>query len=92
MKPFEKCPVCGGDLENRQVEKLLRGGGNTVTMKVSAEVCLHCGEKLYAEEVVKSFEEIRGKLRKHEFSHFRVLGQSFTVEEDWPNRHIQPTA
>ncbi len=52
MKPFEKCPICGGDLENKQVEKLLRGGDNTVSMKVSAEVCTHCGERLYAEDVV----------------------------------------
>ena len=86
MKPFEKCPVCGGELEDKQVEKLLRGGGNTVAMKVTAEVCLHCGERLYAEDVVKSFEEIRGKLRKQEFSHFRTLGQSFTVESNWPKR------
>ena len=92
MMPFEKCPVCGGDLESKQVEKLLRGGGNTVSMKVSAEVCLHCGERLYAEDVVRSFEKIRGKLRKQEFSHFRSLGHSFTVSEDWPNKAIQPTA
>jgi len=91
MKPFEKCPVCGGDLENKQVEKLLRGGGNTVSMKVTADVCLHCGEKLYAENVVKSFEVIRDKLRKREFSHFKTLGQSFTVEKNWPNEAIQPT-
>jgi len=90
--PFEKCPVCGGDLESKQVEKLLRGGGNTVSMKVSAEVCLHCGERLYAEDVVRSFEKIRGKLRKQEFSHFRSLGHSFTVAEDWPNKAIQPAA
>lgn len=25
MKPFEKCPVCGGELEAKRVEKLLRG-------------------------------------------------------------------
>jgi YgiT-type zinc finger domain-containing protein len=91
MKPFEKCPVCGGELENKQVEKLLRVEGNTVSMKVIAEVCLHCGERLYAEDVVKSFEEIRGKLRKQEFGHFKTLGQSFTVEENWPNKAIQPT-
>ncbi len=91
MKPFEKCPVCGDDLEIKQVEKLLRGGGNTVSMKVLAEVCLHCGERLYAEDVVKSFEEIRGKLRRQEFSRFKALGQSFTVEENWPNEAIQPT-
>jgi len=92
MKPFEKCPVCGGDLENKQVEKTLRGAGNTVSMKVTAEVCLHCGERLYSEEMVKAFEEIRGKLRKQEFSHLRSLGQSFTVDEDWPDKAIQPTA
>ena len=91
MKPFEKCPVCGGELENKQVEKLLRVEGNTVSMKVTAEVCLHCGERLYAEDVVKSFEEIRGKLRKQEFGHFKTLGQSFTVEENWPNKAIRPT-
>ena len=91
MKPFEKCPVCGSELESKLVEKLLRGGGNTATLKVYAEVCLHCGERLYSEDVVKSFEEIRSKLKKHEFSNFRNLGQSFTVE-DWPNKEIQPTA
>ncbi len=91
MKPFEKCPVCGGELEDKQVEKLLRGGGNTVSVKVNAEVCLHCGERLYAEDVIKSFEEIRSKLRKQEFSYLKTLGRSFTVEANWPNKAIQPT-
>lgn len=76
--------------KNKQVEKLLRGGSNTVAMKVTAEVCLHCGERLYAESVVKVFEEIRSKLRKQEFSHFSNLGQSFTVDKDWFNDAIQP--
>jgi len=92
MKPFEKCPICGGKIETKQVEKLLRGDGNTVSVKVSAEVCLHCGERLYAEDVVRTFEEIRAKLQKRDFSHLKTLGQSFTVEEDWPNKAIQPTA
>lgn len=91
MKPFEKCPVCGGDLETKLVEKLLRGGVDTLSLKVSADVCLHCGERLYAEDVVKSFEVIRGRLRNQEFDHFKTLGQSFTVDEDWPNKAIQPT-
>jgi YgiT-type zinc finger domain-containing protein len=90
MMPFEKCPVCGGELEIKRVEKLLRGGEHTVVMKVVAEVCQHCGERLYAEDVVRSFEEIREKLRKQEFEHLKPLGQSFTVE-DWPNEAIRPT-
>lgn len=92
MKSFEKCPVCGGDLETKSVEKLLRGGVNTLSMKVSAEVCLHCGERLYVEDVVKSFEEIRAKLRKQEFDSFKSLGRSFTVDENWPNKAIRPSA
>ena len=88
MKPLKKCPVCGGELEDKQVEKLLRGGGNTVSMKVTAEVCLHCGERLYAEEVVKSFEEIRGKLRKQEkcgkmgISIVKVVNERVTATDD----------
>lgn len=92
MKPFEKCPVCGGELEEKPVEKLLRGGSHTLSMKVPAEVCLHCGERLYAEDVVRAFEEIRNKLKRQDFSHLKSLGQSFTVGEDWPNKAIQPTA
>jgi len=26
MKPFDKCPVCGGELVEKDVEKLLKGG------------------------------------------------------------------
>lgn len=68
----EKCPVCGGALKRRQVEKRLGGGGNTVSLQVRAEVCLHCGARLYAEDVVKSFAVIRDKPRKKAFSHFRT--------------------
>lgn len=90
MKPFEKCPVCGHDLVDKQVDKLLMGGGHTVSIKVSAEVCLHCGERLYAEDVVKFFEEIRDKLQRQEFSHLKNLGRSFTVDKGWPHNAIQP--
>ena len=85
------CPVCGGDLENKLVEKLLRGGVNIVSLKVNAEVCLHCGERLFSENVVKTFVAIRTQLRKQEFDHFRILGQSFTVDENWADITIQPT-
>ena len=82
--------MCGGELESKQVEKLLRGG-NTVSVKVTAEVCLHCGERLYTEDVVRSFEEIRAKLQKEEFAHLKPIGRSFTVDNNWSNKAIQPT-
>ncbi len=82
MKPFEKCPVCGGELAQKEVEKLLRGGAHTAVTRVRAEVCLHCGERLYDQETVKRFEEIRGKLRRQQTAEFRAIGQSFEVVRD----------
>jgi len=78
-KPFDKCPVCGGELVDKEVEKLLRGGVDTATVKVHADVCLHCGERLYSQETVRRFEEIRGKLEQKEVTNFQLVGQSFQV-------------
>lgn len=55
-KPFDKCPVCGGELAEKNVEKPLRSGVNLAVIKVRADVCLHCGERLYSQETVKLFE------------------------------------
>jgi YgiT-type zinc finger domain-containing protein len=78
-KPFAKCPVCGGELEEKEVEKLLRGGVHTAVMRVKAEVCLRCGERLYSQETVKRFEEIRRKLEREDVATFQPLGRSFQV-------------
>ncbi len=79
MKPFDRCPVCEGELTEKKVEKLLRGGVHTAIVNVTAEVCLRCGERLYSQETVKWFEEIRRKLEREEVSTFRPLGRSFQV-------------
>ena len=81
IKPFTQCPICGGELVEKQVEKLLRGGCHTAMICVSAEVCLHCGERLYSQDVVRRFEQIRTKLQRQEVSEFQPLGQSFRVAE-----------
>jgi YgiT-type zinc finger domain-containing protein len=79
MMPFEKCPVCGGEMVEKEVDKLLRGGVNTAIMRVSAEVCLRCGERLYSTDVVRCFESIREKLKMDETAEFRHIGKSFQV-------------
>jgi YgiT-type zinc finger domain-containing protein len=79
MKPFSKCPVCGGEVVEKEVEKLLRGGVNVAVVEVMAEVCLHCGERLYAVETVRLFEQIRAKLARQDVEDFQPLGQSFQV-------------
>jgi len=77
MTGLEKCPLCGGELDHKQVEKLLRGGNHTAVVEVPAEVCLHCGEQLYPPETIRRFEEIRAKLARQDVSEFQPLGQSF---------------
>ena len=62
-KTFGACPLCGGLLAEKDVEKVLRGGGDMAVLRVRAEVCQRCGERLYSEETVRKFEEVRGKLR-----------------------------
>jgi YgiT-type zinc finger domain-containing protein len=79
MMPFNQCPVCGGELVEKEVQKLLRGGNHTAAVRVRAEVCLNCGERLYSQDVVRRFEEIRAKLARHETGEFVVMGQSFQV-------------
>lgn len=79
VKAFDQCPVCGGELVEREVEKLLRGGVNFATIKVEAEVCLRCGERLYSQNTVQRFEAIRAKLASQETTEFEPLGKSFRV-------------
>jgi YgiT-type zinc finger domain-containing protein len=79
MRPFEKCPVCGGELAEKVVEKTLRGGNHTAILDVEAEVCLHCGERLYSQEVIRRFEQIRDKLQRQETGDFELLGNSYRV-------------
>jgi YgiT-type zinc finger domain-containing protein len=80
MMPFKKCPVCGGELVEKEVEKLLRGGVHTAVVRVRAEVCLHCGERLYSQETVQRFEEIRTKLQSQQTEEFQPMGKSYQVE------------
>ena len=79
MMPFGKCPVCGGEMIEKEVEKLLRGGVNIATMTVPAEVCLHCGDRLFSKETVNRFEQIRDKLARQQVAEFDSLGRSFRV-------------
>jgi len=73
--------MCGGDLVEKEVEKLLRGGVHTAALTVRAEVGLHCGERLYSQQTIKQFEKIRAKLERQDVADLVPLGQSFQVVE-----------
>lgn len=63
MGTFEECAVCGGEIVERKVEKVLRGGNRAKSVKIKAEVCLRCGERFYGPKAKKRFDEIRAKLK-----------------------------
>jgi len=79
MIPFEKCPICGGEMVEKKVEKVLRGAANTAILRVKADVCQHCGERIYSQEDVRKFEQIRKKLKLSETADFKPIGQTFLV-------------
>lgn len=79
MIPVGKCSRCGNELEEKVVEKLLRGGDNFAAVTVTAEVYRRCGEYLYSMETVKLFEKIRHKLANQDVDEFEPLGHSFQV-------------
>ena len=60
---LDKCPVCGGEIVEKEVDKVLRGGNLTETLNIQAAVCLRCGERLYTPEDVDRFEQIRSTLK-----------------------------
>ena len=79
MKLLDKCPVCSGEVVEKEVRKLLEGGNHTAIMRVEAEVCLHCGERFYSDATVKRFEEIRAKLERQETAGLQKVGLTFQV-------------
>ncbi len=79
MRLFERCPICKGEIAEKEVEKVLKGGTNTAIMKLTAEVCLHCGERLYTPETVSRFEGVRKKLSQEDVSEFELIGKTFHV-------------
>lgn len=79
MVPFPKCPMCGGEVVRKRTEKLLRGGTDLATMTVDAEVCLHCGERMYSPDTLRSFAQIRTKLDRQQIAEFELIGRAFRV-------------
>ena len=74
---FEKCPICGGKLFRKKVKKVLSGGVHTATVEVEAQVCSHCGERLYTPEVIRAFDRIREKLEHGEVEQLTLIGSNF---------------
>lgn len=75
----KKCPICYRKLVRKEVEKFLRGNGDTAILKVNAEVCLNCGAKIYAPRVMARFAEIKKKLKQGQTEDFMLVGKTYEV-------------
>ncbi len=53
------CPVCGGEVAVKDVEKLIRQGNNVLIIRVKAGVCTRCGERIYDLETQEWFQRLR---------------------------------
>ena len=79
MKLPSKCPVCGGELVEKKVEEVVRGGNNTAFLQVDAGVCLKCGEHLYEPDTIRLFEETRKKLEENLEEGMQAIGKAYAV-------------
>jgi len=79
MNTFAKCPTCGGPVAEKAVEKIVRGGNNTAILHVTADVCTHCGERMYSVETVRRFEHIRDQLARDDVKELLPVGHSYEL-------------
>jgi YgiT-type zinc finger domain-containing protein len=60
--PFNKCPVCAGQIVEKEVTEIISCGGNEAALKLRAYVCCKCSEHFYSLTTVKHIEKIRAEL------------------------------
>ena len=83
---LSKCVRCGSsDLEDKKVEKLVRGGDDVAVLRVQATVCHHCGERYLPNETIRAMEQTRYDLEEGKMSRFRALGCLLAPQPDRPS-------
>ena len=56
---MEPCSLCGGEMEEKEVEVIKKAGEKVVVVKdVPAWVCKQCGERYYSIDTVERIKEI----------------------------------
>ena len=73
---LSKCFSCGStDLQDKEVEDLIRHGRYVLAMRTTATVCLRCGERYFDRDTVRLFEETRQKIGRGDLEGLRVTGE-----------------
>ena len=72
---LSRCARCGSsDLEDKAIEKRIRGGDDVAALRVRATVCHHCGERYLPLDAVRALEQARKDLAEGKLTRFRTLG------------------
>jgi YgiT-type zinc finger domain-containing protein len=80
---LSRCARCGSsDLEDKDVEKLVRGGDDVAVLRGRATVCHHCGERYLSVDAVRALEQARRDLVEGKQARFRLLGHVLTPQLD----------
>lgn len=75
------CPICAGEVIEKKVEKLIKGGCNAAVLKVKAGVCTKCGERFYSKETHEKMQKIRKELETGASRKYRIIGHTYAYEE-----------
>ncbi len=73
-----KCAICGGELEKKLVKEEVEAGSDRILAEVEAEVCIHCGERYFAEGTIDKFIEIKETLKKGK-GNFKEIGKVYQI-------------
>lgn len=71
------CPICGGNVAIKEVEKIVRGGSNVAILEVRAGVCSKCGEKIYSKDVHEKIQKVRKELELGRTKDFEAVGRAY---------------
>ncbi|MCS4542162.1 MAG: YgiT-type zinc finger protein [Euryarchaeota archaeon] len=71
------CPICGGNVMIKEVEKIVKGGSNVAILKVKAGVCSKCGERIYSKDIHEKIQKVREELELGRTEGFEVVGRTY---------------
>ena len=71
------CPHCGGEVVEKKVEKVVRGGCNAAVLTTEAGVCTKCGERYYAKVTHEKMQKIRKELEQGFTKAYRLIGHTY---------------
>ena len=71
---MEPCSLCGGELEEKEVEVIKKAGGKVVVIKeVPALVCQQCGERYFSIDTVEHVNELLKEVREQKVKLQKIL-------------------